>query len=111
MVTFSAVFRSMWAMLSGKCSGVFMEARKLAGDETGLEMIEYIVMAGLLVAAIVVTLTFFGGTIQKMFGAIAHAITGKSADADTSRTEAQTDATSANTDGEARQKAWGEDNN
>ena len=51
---------------------------KLAGDQSGAVMMEYVVLAVLLVAACVLAVTKFGGTISQMFGAGAVAMTGDS---------------------------------
>ena len=107
MMTISVFVRALWQMFEGKCPGLFMVAHKLTSDKSGLEMIEYIVMAGLLVAAVVVTVAFFGDTIRNMFGAIAQAISGNSGAAATARQQAQTEAAAADTGaGQTYQSGW-----
>ncbi len=80
-------------------------------DQTGLEMIEYIVMAALLVAAIVVSVYFFGDTIRNMFSATANAVAGKTTTAANERDAAQTAAGNVSGKGEKYGKGWSDAGN
>ena len=54
---------------------------RVAGEETGAVMMEYVIVATLIAAACAVGAYFFGGTILNMFSADAQATSGKTTDA------------------------------
>ena len=50
--------------------------RRLLGEEKGVVMMEYIVVALLIAAACVIAVAFFGHTITGMFGSLSSSVTG-----------------------------------
>ena len=50
---------------------------RLAGDQKGAVMMEYVIVAVLIAAAAVVAVAYFGRTITKQFGVAAHATAGQ----------------------------------
>ncbi len=74
---------------------------RLAGDEKGAVMMEYVIVAVLIAAACVVAVAMFGRTIVGMFGVAADGATGDSAGAkaaqDATRTKQTQDASKAAT--------------
>ena len=79
---------------------------RLAGDEKGAVMMEYVIVAVLIAAACVVAVAFFGKTIMQQFSAAARATAGESADAVAQRDEAEKSSASAKTDGATHADAF-----
>ncbi|MCK5849290.1 MAG: hypothetical protein KAH23_00140 [Kiritimatiellae bacterium] len=75
--------------------------RKTFGDKTGGVMMEYVILAVLIAAAVVVAVAMFGKTIVGMFDVAGKGATGDHTGAKTTltttRTDQNTDATSAKT--------------
>ena len=59
---------------------------KLLGDKTGGVMMEYVILAVLIAAAVVVAVAMFGKTLVGMFGVAATAATSRESDAQTKQT-------------------------
>jgi Flp pilus assembly pilin Flp len=54
---------------------------KLAGDQTGAVMMEYVIVAVLIAAAALVAVMYFGKTVKNQFGTASVAVSLKSSDA------------------------------
>lgn len=65
---------------------------RLAGEERGLVMMEYVIIAILVAAACVVAVAMFGKNITAMFGAATIAVTGDHSGAQKAVTDAQAQA-------------------
>ena len=61
---------------------------RLAGDQAGAVMMEYVVLGVLVVAAVVAIVIFFGDTIRNQFGVMTKATAGDHAGAETMVTTA-----------------------
>ena len=71
--------------------------RRLFGDERGGVMMEYVILAVLIAAAVVVAVAMFGRTIVGMFG-----VAGKGATAQHTEARQELDATRAQQDADAQ---------
>ena len=80
---------------------------RLMGDETGAVMMEYVIVAVLIAAAVAIGAWMFGGTIMDMFGVASNAAAGDNAKAIETQENAQSAADAGHKDAS---KAWKEKN-
>ena len=72
---------------------------KLAGDQTGAVMMEYVIVAVLIAAACVVAVALFGKTIKTQFSTAAKAVAGQDRDAQTQQQKSEGMAGKTDTEG------------
>lgn len=76
------------------------------GDKSGAVMMEYVILAVLVAAAVVVAAIYFGRTIMKQFGAASAATSGQTKDAEKLSKEATQEAKSADSKGDKANKSY-----
>jgi Flp pilus assembly pilin Flp len=69
---------------------------RLLGDRTGAVMMEYVILAVMVAAAVLVAVMLFSSTIRQQLVAMAHAVAGQSNQSATTAEAAQGTAASAN---------------
>lgn len=79
---------------------------RLLGDETGAVMMEYVILAVLVAAAVVVAAIYFGRTIMKQFGSAANATAGETKQSEKLSKEATKEAKSADKQGDKANKSY-----
>jgi len=73
---------------------------RLFGDEAGGVMMEYVILAVLIAAAVVVAVMFFGKNVKKGFNAMTQTVAGESGKAASDVQEMKADANTAETESE-----------
>ena len=63
---------------------------RVAGEETGAVMMEYVIVATLIAAAVAVAVFFFGADIANMFASMGDSVRGDNTQSITTRTNAKT---------------------
>ena len=91
--------RSQWKKRA-KYSAFERVLCRLFGDEAGGVMREYVILAVLIAAAVVVAVMFFGKNIKQGFNAMSQTVAGESGKASTAVQSMKTDADSAETESE-----------
>jgi Flp pilus assembly pilin Flp len=100
--TFKTQARIAWA----KRTAMGRSLCRLFGDRTGAVMMEYVILAVLVAAAVVVAAIYFGRTIMKQFGAAAQATAGETRKSERQAKEATREAGKADRKGDTANKSY-----
>lgn len=98
--------RQLAAIARAKRSALGRMFCRLLGDKTGAVMMEYVILAVLVAAAVVVAAIYFGRTIMKQFGSAAAATSGETKKSEKLSKEATKEAKDADTKGDKANKSY-----
>lgn len=101
-----AMKREMALIARAKRSALGRTMCRMMGDKTGAVMMEYVILAVLVAAAVVVAAIYFGRTIMKQFGSAAAATSGETKKSEKLSKEATKEATKADTKGDKANKSY-----